>query len=82
MSFARFSDTSDLYVYESRHGFICSACLIRDDGYAVITETAKEMTAHVREHQELGHKVAANTVPDLEYHAWQAASGVPVEERY
>lgn len=55
MSFARFSDTSDVYVFAHYQGFVqCCGCLLGDDWDHYDCES---LIAHLQEHVEAGHKV-------------------------
>lgn len=63
MSYARMSDSSDVYVFEHSGGFIqCCGCSITEPedyeqvGFANL-DTAREALAHLDEHVALGHKV-------------------------
>ena len=82
MSFARFSDTSDLYVYQSRSDYICCACCLTASDSGWSCETAEQMIEHVQQHQEAGHLVSVHTLPSLELAAYEDSVGAPLNERY
>lgn len=78
MSYARFGENSDVYVYLDCCGeFRCCACSIKDEwGYA----TTDALLAHLEEHKALGHTVPDYCVEALkeereENDAWIAAGG-------
>jgi hypothetical protein len=55
MSFTRFSETSDVYIYTHVDGYIhCCGCAIYGDYRAF---SLKDILFHISEHRELGHKV-------------------------
>lgn len=63
MSYARFSDDSDVYIFEHANGFIqCCGCLITEAeppewaGF-YNAQTAREMIHHIYQHMSIGHKV-------------------------
>jgi hypothetical protein len=59
MSYARFSASSDVYVFMSVGGWLeCCGCLLEDEW--VFTDTAS-MIEHLAEHRAAGH-----SVPDIE----------------
>lgn len=75
MSFCRFGDDSDVYVYQSadahRRGYyVCCACRLGpgddesgwDDWR---TRRRSEMEAHLREHEARGHKVPSKAFARL-----------------
>lgn len=63
MSYARMSDSSDVYIFEHANGFIqCCGCSITEpEDYEIVgfanLNTAREALAHLDEHVALGHKV-------------------------
>ena len=57
MSYCRFSDSSDVYVYASVNGGLeCCTCALHDEGCPNF-QTAQAMIAHLEEHQRSGHQV-------------------------
>lgn len=57
MSYARFSETSNVYVYAHYQGFIeCCGCILGDDWSF---HSIPEIVAHMQAHVEAGH-----TIPD------------------
>ena len=59
MSFARFSDTSDVYVYASGDNvYTCCGCLLQKGSlYPQWDFGGKAILAHLKEHKRAGHKV-------------------------
>lgn len=65
MSLARFSETSDVYVYEHADGgYACCGCLLAAEPFAEVRFTGagadngeSQMAAHMREHRKAGHQV-------------------------
>lgn len=63
MSYARMSDSSDVYIFSHANGFIqCCGCSITEpDDYEIVgfanLNTAREALAHLDEHVALGHLV-------------------------
>jgi hypothetical protein len=60
MAFARFSATSDVYVFASSRGIECCGCPLDTSGQAappVFFTDFETLAAHLREHQGAGHKV-------------------------
>lgn len=64
MSYSRFSESSDIYVYGSERGICCYACSLNsgDDIYFLSYDAA---IAHVQQHISAGHKVLSSVVLDL-----------------
>lgn len=72
MSYARFSDDSDVYIYEHANGFIeCCGCLITEPeppewaGFYK-ANTAREILHHIYAHLSLGHKVPERCIKRIE----------------
>lgn len=65
MSYARFADDSDVYVFANSDGAIecCGCCLHRLGHPRVEVATAAEMIVHLAIHALAGHDVPASTVP-------------------
>jgi len=68
MSWARFSENSDLYIFDDVHGGItCCACRLQELHETILPglqlpgdfncRTEEEMIAHIREHKEAGHNI-------------------------
>lgn len=57
MSYARFSRTSDVYLYaDVKGGLTCCGCALQSDWAAFINmQTPEEAIAHLREHEAAGH---------------------------
>lgn len=56
MSFARFSDDCDVYVYSHVDGYVeCCACGL--DGECHDLRSPDEAAEHMREHDQAGHQV-------------------------
>jgi hypothetical protein len=70
MSYARWSDRSDLYVYLDVRGFLNCCCGPMSDrtpiGFDFRTETTAEMIAHIEEHIRNGDLVPDTLVPKLQ----------------
>lgn len=65
MSYARFTDASDVYIYMSVYGYLeCCACCMSSDRCYTATSTEK-MVEHLQEHTAMGHKVPDYVIPDL-----------------
>lgn len=65
MSYVRFSDQSDVYVYGAADGrIVCCGC-VRNDGSAVSTETEAIMLVHIYVHKERGDKVPDSAITNL-----------------
>jgi hypothetical protein len=70
MSYARFGDDSDVfvYVYEDKNkldNLVCANCKISPDGYT--TESIPDMITHLEKHKTLGYKVPDYTIESLEF---------------
>ena len=70
MSVARFSPTSDVYVFPTGHGstnYCCASCRLLEDNGSYFTVSAQAMVTHLKEHLVAGHKVEADVIPELLY---------------
>jgi hypothetical protein len=68
MSYARFSDTSGVYVFHSTDGlYECCSCWFatQDGGSNCYSPTAEGMIEHLRAHVAAGHKVRQDTFDGL-----------------
>jgi hypothetical protein len=63
MSYCRFSNDCDVYIFPSGDGIHCCACQLGDD--TVIVETSAEMLAHVEMHLAAGHRVPGYAIERL-----------------
>ena len=64
MSYARFVEGSDVYVFLACNGHLeCCGCALKSDGRFLTTDA---MIAHLREHEAAGHDVPDHIYPDLE----------------
>ena len=67
MSYARFSETSDVYVFAHVGGFVqCCGCALGDEWDF---HSAAEVVAHLREHEEAGHVVPEHLFDEALYEA-------------
>lgn len=58
MSYARFSDHSDVYVYADVNGYVaCCGCRLGDQWDF---HSAEAIVAHLHEHDDAGHKVPSD----------------------
>lgn len=65
MSYARFGMYSDVHVLDvANEGFACLNCKAKPPEFRC--KTAKEMAAHLREHQTRGDKVPAAAIAELD----------------
>lgn len=63
MSYARFGNGSDVYVYLDVAGHLsCCACSLSDDWQHYSTDA---MVSHLAEHEAVGHAVPDFTIPAL-----------------
>ena len=66
MSYCRFSDTSDVYVFHHVAGFFeCCGCALPDVEFMFHTETASGMLEHLKAHQEADHLVPQYAIDRL-----------------
>lgn len=78
MGYARFGPDSDVYVYESEHGWTCCRCDFHSEpGRAVSPNFQKieEIIVHLCEHRAAGHKVPDKAIKELETERNQLNSG-------
>lgn len=60
MSYARFSSTSDIYVFENDDGYIqCCACALAGPSGSWFGASAAEARNHLAAHRAVGHLVPA-----------------------
>ena len=63
MSYVRFGDDSDVYVFDDLGGYLCCCgCQLSDPRTSYYAETAAEMADHLREHEAAGHMVPAGVI--------------------
>ena len=85
MSYARFGDDSDVYVYLDVAGELrCCACRFLTGCESRGFRTTADLIAHLYAHQDAGHAVPADTFTELEARreendAWIAA-GAPDDD--
>jgi hypothetical protein len=69
MSYCRFSDESDVYVYSDVGGWLsCCSCALVDDSQQWRHFSTDAMIAHLREHIAAGHDVPDDVILALEAH--------------
>ena len=68
MSYARFSATSDIYVFHNGFGYECCACGL-NPGRHWVTDTAGDMADHIEELVAAGHLVPDGLIDRLRGHA-------------
>lgn len=66
MSYCRLSPESDVYVYPGVDEIVCFACRLAGEQPHFTTVKRSEMIAHLREHQDRGHKVPGKAFTRLE----------------
>lgn len=64
MSYCRFCDCSDVYVYHDVCGKLCCCGCILD--HSVFFDTRSEMIAHLQTHIEAGHEVPGSVIDALQ----------------
>jgi hypothetical protein len=65
MSYCRWSERSNVYVYDDvSGGTTCCGCALNRGSLNVATHA--EMVAHLREHIAAGHLVPDDVIPELE----------------
>ena len=64
MSYARFSDTSDVYIYESARGLECCGCRL-DENWTPVFTTYSMMLEHLNIHLRHGHMIPEHVFEDL-----------------
>ena len=58
MSYCRFSEDSDVYLYPHVYGdYVCCACRLRETFGSTVLFTLEEVLEHLQAHQDVGHKV-------------------------
>ena len=63
MSYVRFGDDSDVYVFDQVDGVLCCCgCQLSYRRISYYAETAAEMADHLREHEAAGHMVPAGVI--------------------
>lgn len=71
MSYCRFSEHSDVYVFLSDNGGweCCRCCFESRPGEAVFKKfpTIEGIIAHLREHKAAGHKVPDEAIEELKF---------------
>ena len=70
MSVARFSPTSDVYVFPTGPGstnYCCASCRLTADNSSYFSPSAQAMIAHLEEHLDAGHKVEDDVISELRY---------------
>ena len=67
MSYCRFGDTSDVYVYFSVEGvYVCCACHLAEEPFSNFgCATPDEMIVHLDEHERVGHQVPQHAIDRL-----------------
>lgn len=68
MSYCRFSEDSDVYMYLSQNGIECCGCSLYP-GFGQDFDSAELAMAHLREHQDVGHRVPEYAFEKLKYDA-------------
>lgn len=70
MSYARFSATSDVYVFFNNGGYFeCCGCRLKKPD--LMTMVAEEMAVHLVEHRRAGHKVEQECIDAILAHAFE-----------
>lgn len=64
MSFARFGEDSNVYVYKSDRGITCCCCWL-NNGATVDFANARLIRRHLIEHKSAGHFVTDQTFEEL-----------------
>jgi hypothetical protein len=65
MSYCRWSDDSDVYVYDDICGAIaCRECILL--GRSQYFESRADAVAHLRAHEDAGHKVPDGVIEEIE----------------
>jgi hypothetical protein len=78
MSYCRFGNDSDVYVYLDVSGYLCCCgCSLKDDWKYFSTD---DLLAHLSEHDDAGHDVPPDAIEQLlaerkDNDAWIAAGG-------
>lgn len=70
MSYCRMSDTSDVYVYGSEKGYVCSWCELDgkydNDSDGTIFQTPQDIVNHLLEHRKIGNQVPQYAIDTLQ----------------
>lgn len=73
MSYCRFSEDSEVYVYHSVNGrFICCGCCLMEPVGAGLVQyersyrTREQLIEHLKQHIAAGHKVPAHAIARIE----------------
>lgn len=64
MSYCRFGDDSDVYIYATDKYLVCESCKLKN-GKAFATLRYSRMLAHVESHVNNGDKVPKNVLEEL-----------------
>ena len=65
MSYARWGEDSDVYMYHHVNGFIeCCGCDL-EGGYSVVLQTRTDAVKHLMKHKKEEHKVPRYTIKRL-----------------
>ena len=66
MSYCRFSDNSDIYLFDNiSGGWECCNCYLGEGGKATNLETRTETIKHLLKHKDAGHKVPTYSIERL-----------------
>ena len=64
MSYVRFSENSDVYVFDHSNGCLCCCgCALNPVSY--YAETADEMVKHLLQHEAAGHEIPASVIEEI-----------------
>lgn len=67
MSYCRFGEDSDVYVFENNNGYYeCCACMFEEGYNSYRTVKTKDMINHMKKHEKMGHKVPKRVIQHLE----------------
>jgi hypothetical protein len=64
MSYCRFADNSDVYLYLSNDGWECCGCSL-NNGELLLLKTPWDALGHLKEHVSSGDQVPAQSIVDL-----------------
>jgi hypothetical protein len=64
MAYARFSRSSDIYVYQEEGDLVCLSCQLGPE-FEIRTLTRSAMIRHLEAHLKAGHKVPADAFEEL-----------------
>lgn len=65
MSYCRFGDDSDVYVYYACKGLCCCMCFLNSDREDEHFHKRSEMINHLKQHKKRGHKVPPRAMKRL-----------------